>query len=362
MKFKCCKSTTDGAANALVCKECKYYYHIQCVYPSDKKTFKPDLKKFWICPECSNKQPKQVKSDSTPVRSCINTQHCDNVTIHRGGSAPRTMSPPAPEHSLTAELMRDIVATEVSKLRDEIRSMVHDLLSIELKPIRDEITSIKVSQNIFNQQFGDLTKRIQKVEIDLETCKSVTLDVTTLKSSFCKLESDNNKLMSSIRQDSTPIIPQKSPQIPYEDLAAELHDRALRSKNIVIVGISEDTNADISKKQELESQIIMNILRNIYPDCPQPLKNYRLGKSNSGKSRPIKVCFESDNTVKYLLRNKLKFKNESLRLYPDQTPLQKQYMTDLRKQLSIRTENGETNLIIKYIKGTPKIIKSSSKN
>lgn len=366
MKFQCCKITSDVAGNSLVCNKCKNYYHILCLYPSDKKkTISNELKKSWVCPECSSKQPKEAKNDNTPIKSGLipQTQCSDNVTVQRGGA--RTMTPPSPpaaEPSLTAELVRDIVAAEVNKLRDDIRSAIHTILAVELKPIREEIKSIKDSQNIFNQRYDDLTKRIHKVEMDLESFKSVSSDIKQLKLSVCKLEKGNDILKSTMPQNPTSSNLQKPPQLPLEDLAVELRNRELRSKNIVVAGISEDTTSDLTKMQERDRHQIMDILRNIYPDCPLPVKNYRLGKQMAGKLRLVKICFESDSIAKYLLRNKSKLKDTSVRLYADQTPLQKQYMDDLRKQLLMRTENGETNLIIKYIKGTPKIVKKDSKN
>ncbi|XP_045453918.1 uncharacterized protein LOC123663272 [Melitaea cinxia] len=145
-----------------------------------------------------------------------------------------------------------------------------------------------------------------------------------------------------MNNDPLPTRFQNTPHTVYEDLAAELRERVLRSKNIVVVGIPEDTNSDVLKMKEQDKQKLLYILHTISPDSPQPIKIYRLGKQISGKSRPIKVCFESESTVKYLLRNKTKIKNEKLRIYSDQTLLQKQYMSTLRKL-------EELTCILKYI-------------
>ncbi|CAH2087332.1 unnamed protein product [Euphydryas editha] len=348
MKFQCCKSTIEGAAGSvLVCFNCKHYYHIQCLYPSDKKSITPNLKK-WVCPECTSKQPKPVKNDNTPIRSSSKLmQSNDNVTLQRGGGgSSAVLSPTSPSSKeatpLSAEMIQKIIADENDKLRNDIKTLVHHAISEEFKSLRVEITTIKDSLSTFKQQLGNLSERMEKVETDIKKCESVSSDICYLKSSFEKLEMEKDKLLSTMNNDPLATTLQNTPHTAYEDLAAELHDRALRSKNIVVVGILEDTNSDVSKMKEQDKQKLQKILHTINPNCPLPLRIYRLGKQISGKSRPIKVCFESESTVKYLLRNKTKIKNEKLRIYSDQTPQQKQYMSALRKL-------EELTCILKYI-------------
>lgn len=80
------------------------------------------------------------------------------------------------------------------------------------------------------------------------------------------------------------------------------------------------------------------------------------------KARPMKLCFDSQETVKIILRNKTGIKENSFRIYSDQTPYQQNFMVNLKKELKERQERGETDLTIKYIKGIPKIITQPSKN
>lgn len=49
-------------------------------------------------------------------------------------------------------------------------------------------------------------------------------------------------------------------------------------------------------------------------------------------------------------------------MYSDQTPSQRKLMLNLQKELAHRIQNGEPNLVIKYVKGIPKIMKDESKN
>lgn len=117
----------------------------------------------------------------------------------------------------------------------------------------------------------------------------------------------------------------------------------------------------ITQRYEEEKIEIMKILKSIYNDCPQPEKIIRLGKFAADRTRAIKVCFASEEMAKAILRNKNCLKNHYIKIFSDQTPHQRKHLQNLVKELDKRTADGEPNLIIKYIKGIPKIITSSEK-
>lgn len=252
MKFECCKNTSDGAAGALTCFKCKHCYHIQCLFPTDKKPIASDLKKSWICPECSLKQPKQAKNDNTPIRASSRQQLCsDNITLHRGGSS--TVSPPAqsaPDCGVTTEMINNIVTTQFGLLKDDIRAFVRSILSEELKPIKDEITNIKDSLCLFNQQFENLTKRIDKVEIDLKAYKKASEDLNPLKLSVANMENQNNNSEQWSRRSNIEIygIPEKK----NENLFQILHT------------ISERTNCTINPASDID------FITRVYPKHSDP--------------------------------------------------------------------------------------------
>lgn len=55
------------------------------------------------------------------------------------------------------------------------------------------------------------------------------------------------------------------------------------------------------------------------------------------------------------------FSRKDLHCSSDRTKQQQKYMSHLRQELLNRESNGENDFIIKYIKGTPKIINSKNK-
>lgn len=87
----------------------------------------------------------------------------------------------------------------------------------------------------------------------------------------------------------------------------------------------------------------------------------RLGsETNNNKVKPLKVTFDRPDFVIRFPKNKkilLTFPNlKKITIKEDQTPLQRQQLLDLRQELKQRSEGGENNLTIKYIKGVPQII------
>lgn len=150
---------------------------------------------MWLCPECSSKQTRQLNKDNTPVRASTDTHHNspDNVTVTRGGcNITSPLSPSIHDCGLNADIIKNIVASEFSKMKDDISAQVRKILTLELKPIKDEIESIKTSLSYFNEQFENLTKRIDNVENDMKTYKIASSDLGSLKSAVIKIERNTN--------------------------------------------------------------------------------------------------------------------------------------------------------------------------
>ncbi|CAH2089374.1 unnamed protein product [Euphydryas editha] len=94
----------------------------------------------------------------------------------------------------------------------------------------------------------------------------------------------------------------------------------------------------------------MKIIKTTYPECPDPIYVHRLGKYTIRKNRPIRVSFSSPEITKLILRNKTTQKDSQIKIYSDKTIHQQQQMKELKQELERRIQNGENNLVIKYIK------------
>jgi hypothetical protein len=87
-----------------------------------------------------------------------------------------------------------------------------------------------------------------------------------------------------------------------------------------------------------------------------------LGKYN-GSNRPIKVILDSEEQAMNILRSKLKLSSQHIKMFGDQTIMQRDTFRELKQELIDRKSRGETDISIKYVRGVPKIIRNqNSKN
>lgn len=222
-----------------------------------------------------------------------------------------------------AALLRE----ELAELKTDIISIkeINEKLILENIEMRTELLDVKKSNM-------SMQKQIKNLESDLNCLKTGNID--------------------------------KNPQVQisrYEDTIREVQERADRQKNIIIAGIDELKAGNIEQRRKHDYNEVLEILKSIYTECPCPVKLFRLGKSEPGKHRLIKVCFSAVETAKYLLRKQNKDRSK-VRLFSDQTPAQKSYMQHIKEELARRESNGELNLTIKYIRDIPQIVKNHPKN
>jgi len=87
-------------------------------------------------------------------------------------------------------------------------------------------------------------------------------------------------------------------------------------------------------------------------------------KSNTpDKPRPVKILLSSQSDVFNILRTQKNLKTtanwSNVRFSSNRITKQREEMGILRKTLQQRRDNGEQNIIIKYIKGIPKIVNTT---
>lgn len=143
-----------------------------------------------------------------------------------------------------------------------------------------------------------------------------------------------------------------------EKIIQEMQYRSNREKNIVLVGLPEQISGSPEDRISKDEADVHKTVSLVSTDIPKPSKVFRIGKLQPGKHRNVKVCFETTEPAKKLLRNRNKLPHGQ-KMFSDQTPAQQNYMKNLREELKDRQERGETDLTIKYINGTPTIIKNS---
>ncbi|XP_061715574.1 uncharacterized protein LOC133523842 [Cydia pomonella] len=256
----------------------------------------------------------------------------------------------------------DQIVNELSDLRKEIAEMMifmrttSSTQSENISKLRQDITDIKSQVNTISNNMATMSTEQDKLRTDVQRLVAST---EATEERIKLLESDINLLKSSSPgcTNQTPITYES-----YDKLINECQERNIRNKNIVIAGIIESTAENAAERLEHDTQEVLKITKMVLNDCPDPQQIFRLGKYQPNKNRVIKVCFTSENVAKQLLRNKKNVKLNNIKIYSDQTPYQREVLKKLQQELQQRTENGECNLLIKYEKGVPKIIKSQPKN
>ncbi|CAH2103807.1 unnamed protein product [Euphydryas editha] len=238
----------------------------------------------------------------------------------------------------------------------DIKNQISDMKSSNEK-------TIKLIQNNVDKVVTEINDIKSSTSSMLAEQSSIKRDMTRLEQSLSLgenkikvLESDLNKL-----KHSSQVTKLENQLCLGEQIIQEVQNRNNREKNIIIVGLPELTSSKTEESMAKDEADVLNIITSLCADIPKPVKIFRIGKRNPGKNRSIKVCFDKFGPAKQLLRNKIKLSN-GIKMYSDRTPAQYNYLKSLQEEIKRRENDGESGLIIKYVHGTPKILKTNAKN
>lgn len=150
-----------------------------------------------------------------------------------------------------------------------------------------------------------------------------------------------------------------------ESILGEITERKKRSAHVIMYGIDECTlqTGDAARDKEVRIEHDIKQVQNALTDIPEsetPVAVFRLGKlKQDSLPRPLKIIFRKKNAAINILKNNNKLRS-GISVKNDLTPYQREYLKNLREALKQRIEAGETDLTIKYVNNTPKIV--STKN
>lgn len=118
-------------------------------------------------------------------------------------------------------------------------------------------------------------------------------------------------------------------QINPEVVIHEIQDRQLRARNIIILNVKESDDSRVKNRIESDIRETKELLNDIeLPD--NSFKCIRVGKFSPQKTRPIKVIFNNNATALHVLKNKKNIRNRDVRVFADQTKMQRQYFLKIR--------------------------------
>lgn len=141
------------------------------------------------------------------------------------------------------------------------------------------------------------------------------------------------------------------PITPENDVVNELYERQKRMCNVMIFNIPEKGNEELDKEET--KALIKQITKEELPivSC------HRVGKKNKNGYRALKIVLpNADDANKIIKSDKNVIKGRKIFVAADLTPKQVTNLKLLRQEAERRTKEGE-DVIIKYIKGVPNIVK-----
>lgn len=249
---------------------------------------------------------------------------------------------------------------QFNQFKKEILSVLKDFGKVQT----DNINTIKQDITLIKEQLADIKNTTDLLKLENKNCKlqieNLTTTVNNTQEKIKCLENDLHAIQISQLPTSLSEHPIRSNVCDV--ITTEIQERIERSKNIIIIGVIEPHEGDKIKRRETDKSEVKKIIQTICPLCPDPEKIIRLGKYDRNKTRPLKVCFSSQEIARTILKKKTMHTANKFKIYSDQTPSQRQVISKLKEELNERLEKGEKDLVIKYVKGNPKIIKWEPKN
>lgn len=224
-----------------------------------------------------------------------------------------------------------------TKLKQNLSSLHHSI-----KDVKEEMMS--QNRNIITKM-NDLTSKLSIID-------ELVAENILLRERINNLEKKIDNLESTKKLDVSEM----------NSIASEIEERSLRKNNVIVCNVEESSLAERSEIINDDRMKVYNFLKGADSSISlSDLRCFRLGKRNN-KPRPIKVVLRSPIQVAEVMKNKMNLSSNH-RIYRDQTVIQRNQYIQLKEELSIRTRKGERNLLIKFIKGCPKIVTSNnSKN
>lgn len=228
-----------------------------------------------------------------------------------------------------------------------------------------------VCQNVFNNSCAGIssseTRLINSKKSFSWTCSKchrVGNDINALKAAVIALQEEMKLLKSNNSSNHT------TGDGNFEEIVSEVLDRQTRKRNLLIFNASEQSRQLSNDERNIaDKNNVLDIIEYLLPTADIANCNvFRLGKYNpsNNRPRPIKIRLRNEDDTRKILQKSGKLKNsdsfKDIFMTPDRTPRELEYYKKLKNELQHRKDNGEDDIIIKYINNIPKIIKTDNLN
>lgn len=223
---------------------------------------------------------------------------------------------------------------------------------------------------LFNTTVSDLPQINNRITILEKETKELKEKMENNAPTYAQVVADTSDLKKEMEKLSDEVVKQKMiPKAPtprdfnltVEPTLCEMAEREKRAANIILFGIKENNLEQNENAHEIDLNKAVDIVKQVKRDIQKrDIKVYRLGTPAQGKVRPLRIVTASPTIAKEILRKKSMLKEENMYLKADQTPLQREYLKTVLKELEERKQKGEVNIRVKYINNIPKIVFSQN--
>lgn len=219
-------------------------------------------------------------------------------------------------------------------------------MEVKINEIVKTLNEIKLNQSKMVSQINNQNRTILKL----------TSSVNDISKTVSKLDNENKKFSEKIlKLEQRVELFEKNEMNSQDEIVAEIMERNSRINNLILFNLPETENEACLSDCDQVIIILYKMEVTI-----RPIGVYRIGNSSSGRPRPIKIIFSDSSEVALVMRlqNKLNYfpDYKDLRFVTDRTKKQRELLATRHQELIQRREQGENNIILKYIMGTPRII------
>lgn len=284
------------------CSVCGLIYHKACV----QTTHRDDTATAWTCDIC-----------------CARNAPAPIVDVAGSNS---------PSASLGVSAGGDF-STSTARNGKELMNVSH------FQAIMLQLSSLTSAVAACNTNIESVSTRLETQARILESCEN----------NVEKLQKENKWLRE--RLDALESRDGSAPVQSNESFFVELAERRKRENCIIVFGLPESNGSE-------DDRLAEELIESICPHKISAIKScQRIGKS-SVKPRLLKVELNSDQDALDILRKKSGMPRDRYRnvfIRPDLTKMQREHLAELRREIDVRKKEGETNLVIKYVRGQPRI-------
>ena len=154
-----------------------------------------------------------------------------------------------------------------------------------------------------NHSMKEMEKKMTKMVTELATA---SLERKVMAEKLENLESKNRQVNENVQKMEGEVAAgmEKAKEEVKDEMKEEMEKREMKKANIVVYGLKESEEQDGKKRQEEDLELVKNMATAIEVVIKGEIKgSFRAGKREEGRSRPLVVTLEDDETREGFLAN-----------------------------------------------------------